>query len=261
MVAAVSASLSSPVLGTLSLGAGNATYEPAITRGWLTAGISQAQPSWTRSDAAARRPASAANPARAERARLRVDSGVSMISGQLGSYLQDARLVLHDPRAQWNEVPPNHRAATAAVPPAAQFGCVPRSGVSCLSLSVFASSLADPDLARDLAAAAARSARSTWCLTVTDSQGHAIGHGCARPAPPAPATARKPDTPAAPGGPGTPAAPGGPGPPGRTSFTLTPAGPPGPPGGYGTWRLGTGVVLLPDGGRCAALGTGRHRAR
>jgi len=41
----------------------------------------------------------------------------------------------------------------------------------------------DPDLARDLAAAAARSPRSTWCVTVTDGQGHAIGHGCARPAP------------------------------------------------------------------------------
>jgi hypothetical protein len=35
----------------------------------------------------------------------------------------------------------------------------------------------DPDLARDLAAAA-RNPRSTWCVTVTDSQGHAIGHGC-----------------------------------------------------------------------------------
>ena len=41
----------------------------------------------------------------------------------------------------------------------------------------------DPDLARDLAEAAARNPRSTWCVTVTDSQGHAIGHGCARPAP------------------------------------------------------------------------------
>ena len=41
----------------------------------------------------------------------------------------------------------------------------------------------DPDLARDLAAAAARTARSTWCVTVTDQDGHAIGHGCARPAP------------------------------------------------------------------------------
>jgi hypothetical protein len=84
----------------------------------------------------------------------------------------------------------------------------------------------DPDLARDLAAAAARNPRSTWCLTVTDSQGHAIGHGCARPAP---ASGAKP------GG------PGGPGPPGPQSFSLTPAGQPGPPGGYGTWRFSTGV--------------------
>src|SRR5271163_4878564 len=33
----------------------------------------------------------------------------------------------------------------------------------------------DPDLARDLARAAARSGRSTWCVTVTDREGHAIG--------------------------------------------------------------------------------------
>ena len=52
----------------------------------------------------------------------------------------------------------------------------------------------DPDLARDLAAAAARNPRSTWCLTVTDSQGHAIGHGCARPAPADRTTRRKPGT-------------------------------------------------------------------
>jgi hypothetical protein len=39
---------------------------------------------------------------------------------------------------------------------------------------------ADPDLARDLAAAAARSDRSRWCVTVTDSQGHAVGHGTHR---------------------------------------------------------------------------------
>jgi hypothetical protein len=88
----------------------------------------------------------------------------------------------------------------------------------------------DPGLARDLAAAAARNPRSTWCVTVTDSQGHAIGHGCARPAP---ATGRgnrdKPDT------------PGGPDPPGRPRFTLTPTGQPGPPGGYGTWRFATGI--------------------
>ena len=61
----------------------------------------------------------------------------------------------------------------------------------------------DPDLARDLAGAAARSARSTWCVTVTDSQGHAIGHGCARPAPASTARRPKPDTPAGPDPPRT----------------------------------------------------------
>ncbi len=38
----------------------------------------------------------------------------------------------------------------------------------------------NPGLARELAAAAARNPGSTWCVTVTDEQGHAIGHGCAR---------------------------------------------------------------------------------
>ena len=78
----------------------------------------------------------------------------------------------------------------------------------------------DPDLARDLAAAAARNPRSAWCVTVTDQDGHAVGHGCARPA-----TRRKPD---------------GPDPPGGPSFTFTPTDQPGPPGGYGTWRFTTG---------------------
>ena len=88
----------------------------------------------------------------------------------------------------------------------------------------------DPDLARDLAAAAARNPRSTWCVTVTDSQGHAIGHGCARPAPASRGTnRRKPDM------------PGGPDPPGEPRFTFTPADQPGPPGDYGTWRFSTGL--------------------
>ena len=39
----------------------------------------------------------------------------------------------------------------------------------------------DPWLARDLAAAA--NPRTSWCVTVTDEQGHAVGHGCARPQP------------------------------------------------------------------------------
>ena len=41
----------------------------------------------------------------------------------------------------------------------------------------------DPALARDLAASAAQNPSTTWCVTVTDQDGHAIGHGCARPEP------------------------------------------------------------------------------
>ena len=112
----------------------------------------------------------------------------------------------------------------------------------------------DPDLARDLAAAAARNPRSTWCLTVTDSQGHAIGHGCARPAPASSTRRHKPGT------------SGGPDPPGGARFTLTPADEPGPPGGYGTWRFSTGIPGQRDlliaigplpGGECDH----RHQAR
>ena len=39
----------------------------------------------------------------------------------------------------------------------------------------------DPALARDLAAAAARSPSSRWELTVVDEHGYAVGHGIARP--------------------------------------------------------------------------------
>ena len=73
----------------------------------------------------------------------------------------------------------------------------------------------DPDLARDLAAAAARNPRSTWCITVTDPDGHAVGHGCARPA-----RRRKRD---------------GPDPPASSSrFSLSPADT------AGTWRFTAG---------------------
>jgi hypothetical protein len=78
----------------------------------------------------------------------------------------------------------------------------------------------DPDLARDLAQAAARNPRSTWCITVTGTDGHAVGHGCARPA-----RRRTPDGHDPPGGPG---------------FTFTPTDQRGPPGGYGTWRFTAG---------------------
>jgi hypothetical protein len=85
----------------------------------------------------------------------------------------------------------------------------------------------DPWLARDLATAAAANPKSTWCVTVTDEHGHAIGHGCARPEPKS--HRRR----------------AGPGPP--PAFTFTPASRDGPPGGYGTWRLrtpGNGPNLL-----------------
>jgi hypothetical protein len=85
----------------------------------------------------------------------------------------------------------------------------------------------DPALARQLAAAAAQSPHSQWCITVTDPHGYAIGHGCAKPAgktrntrqdKPPPASSRD-----------------GP-------WALTREDDPGPPGGYGTWTL-----ALPDG--------------
>jgi hypothetical protein len=76
----------------------------------------------------------------------------------------------------------------------------------------------DPWLARDLAGAAAQNPKTTWCVTVTDEKGHAVGHGCARPEP-------KSHTKRA-----------GPGPPG---FTFTPASRDGPPSGHSTWRLHT----------------------
>ena len=41
----------------------------------------------------------------------------------------------------------------------------------------------DPALARDLAAAAARSPRSTWCVTVTGPDHRPVAHGCGRPLP------------------------------------------------------------------------------
>ena len=80
----------------------------------------------------------------------------------------------------------------------------------------------DPWLARDLATAAAANPRTTWCITVTDQHGHAIGHGCARPES---KSHRKR---------------AGPGPPrDGTGFAFTHTSRDGPPGGYGTWRLRT----------------------
>ena len=101
----------------------------------------------------------------------------------------------------------------------------------------------DPWQARDLASASAPSPKTTWCLTVTDTRGRAIGHGCARPGPRQRTTDQTRTRSS--GRAGTQRnrpPPGGTGPPATTptGFTLTPAGP-GPPGGYGAWRFTTGV--------------------
>jgi Domain of unknown function (DUF222) len=129
----------------------------------------------------------------------------------------------------------------------------------------------DPGLCRSLAASAARSPYSRLCVTVTDPDGIAIGHGCARPhvrgrpvgpAGPSPgliaplparvnltlpaaclpqlAHAREPVEPVEPGAPGERGAPKQAGRPGSWSFTPADSG---PPGGYGTW------TLTPPGGR------------
>ena len=75
----------------------------------------------------------------------------------------------------------------------------------------------DPALVRDLAATAANSPHSQWCTTITDSQGIAVAHGCAKPAR---TTKNRPASRDGPAG---------------WAFTLT--GEPGPPSGYGTWTL------------------------
>ncbi|HYZ52866.1 MAG TPA: DUF222 domain-containing protein [Streptosporangiaceae bacterium] len=132
----------------------------------------------------------------------------------------------------------------------------------------------DSDLARALAAAAARDPATTWCVTVTDGQGHPAAHGCARPArearnqqhtsrpgggpagggsPDERSPGRQPPGRRSPGGPPGTGTTGGGGhaspavqrgsPPGGTGGLGTPAFIPedghGPPGGYGRWRLRT----------------------
>ncbi len=100
----------------------------------------------------------------------------------------------------------------------------------------------DPDLSRDLARSAAGNPRTTWCVTVTDEHGHAIGHGCARPGP---GDRRRHHGKRQERGPRD-----GRDPPGAAGdgegFAFTDTGQHGPPGGYGTWRLSTGTPGQPD---------------
>lgn len=97
----------------------------------------------------------------------------------------------------------------------------------------------DPWLARDLTGAAVRNPKTTWCVTVTDQDGHAIGHGCARPEPKRAlrqsAKHDQPDPPVGRDPPDGSRSWDGPG------FASTQ---PGPPGGYGTWRLHVGTQRM-----------------
>jgi len=85
----------------------------------------------------------------------------------------------------------------------------------------------DPALVRDLAATAANNPSSELCVTITDGEGVAVAHGCAR-------SARTKKT--------SPPPASRDGPPGSAPWALTPRDEPGPPDGCGTWTL-----TLPDG--------------
>jgi hypothetical protein len=163
--------------------------------------------------------------------------------------------------------PPEPEPDRTRMPPTA--GVIPAGFTGCINLTVTLATLLgladrpgeidgigpiDPALARDLADAAARNPRTTYCVTVTDQQGHAIGHGCARPEPKNHArTATRPE-PRPPRGHSPPAGhdppghdpPAGPGTGARPGFTFTASGDDGPPGGYGAWRLSTGLPGRPD---------------
>jgi hypothetical protein len=78
---------------------------------------------------------------------------------------------LEDPQA-----PPSVPLAEVTVPLATLQGRAERAGDNRLLGPL------DPAQARNLAAAAARSPRSRWEVTVVDEHGYAIGHGIARPA-------------------------------------------------------------------------------
>ena len=112
----------------------------------------------------------------------------------------------------------------------------------------------DPALLTSLVTQAARHPRTTWCMTLTDSQGHAIGHGCARPSPKNPANPRTRTRPANRGNPPrTPAddhpPPGSHAPPG----TRTPSGNRDPASGRGPATPGAPAnAHAPAGGRAPA---------
>jgi hypothetical protein len=130
--------------------------------------------------------------------------------------------------AEIPEVPPGGFAARAnlTVPLAALLGMAERPGVMSRIGAV------DPALARKLAAAAARHPGSTWCLTVTDSDGRPVAHGCGRPSPGNRGNQHSR------GKRGQRGARGGAA---RDGPVFTADSDPGAPGGYGTVRLNTAL--------------------
>jgi hypothetical protein len=92
----------------------------------------------------------------------------------------------------------------------------------------------DPALARRLAEAASRHPDSKFCVTIVDSEGHAIGHGCCKPRKLSrPGKRHRPRKPGKGQRDGPPPAP----PPVASAFTFTARDDPGPPGGFGSWLL------------------------
>ncbi len=80
--------------------------------------------------------------------------------------------------AEAGQVPPGFAArVNLTIPLATLLGLAERSGTLSRTGPI------DPALARDLAAAAARSPRSTWCVTVTGPDHRPVVHGCGRPPP------------------------------------------------------------------------------
>ncbi len=158
-----------------------------------------------------------------------------------------------DSRPGHTDSPPGPASADGACPGGPVPGVVPAGFVGRVNLTATLATLLgladrpgeiagigpiDPWLARDLAAAAARNPATTWCVTVTDDQGHAIGHGCAKPEPKN--HARHRDKHRKPGPPDGRDPPGGTGNRDGRGFTFTPSSRDGPPGGYGSWLLRTG---------------------
>jgi hypothetical protein len=156
---------------------------------------------------------------------------------------EDDELSPEDDRHGEGPVTAPPRLADLVVPLATLLGLAERPGIG------HGLGPLDPDLCRELAIAAAGSPHSRLCVTVTDPDGIAIGHGCARAARAARGGKHKvagdPDR--------TVALPARlnltvtaarlaelastTGPPGRGSWAFTRDTDPGPPDGYGTWTL------------------------